>query len=77
MIETWLKAVIGISAILCGWLTVQMAWRRFAGASPSEDPLAGRLGCHGCGCHVRCEGTDGGEDEKQINERDQKDLVKT
>ena len=24
MIEAWIKAVIGISAILCGWLTVQL-----------------------------------------------------
>jgi len=77
MFEAWLKAVIGVSAILCGWLTVQMAWRWVTGASPNEDALGGRLGCHGCGCHERCESTDADEHEKQINNSDQNDLVRT
>ncbi len=46
------KAVVGISMILGGWIAVQAAWRRHVGAAPCQDALAGRLGCHGCGCQL-------------------------
>lgn len=54
MIETFIKAAIGISVILGGWLAVQVAWRKVCGSAPDEDALAGRLGCHGCDCHRQC-----------------------
>ena len=51
---------IGLAAIvmLCvGWVGVQLAWRRvFPDASGDPDALAGRMGCHGCGCTNVCEG---------------------
>jgi len=63
---------IGLSAIvmLCAaWLAVQLAWRRvFPDASDDPDALAGRLGCHGCGCTTVCEkrasGTAGASEEE-------------
>jgi hypothetical protein len=44
-------------AVLCAaWLCVQLAWRRvFPDVSGDPDALAGRLGCHGCGCTNICE----------------------
>jgi len=51
-----LAAVGAVAALAAGWLAVQMAWRRaFPDAHPDPDPLAGRLGCHGCGeCKEQC-----------------------
>jgi hypothetical protein len=48
---------IGAIAILCAvWLGVQLAWRRaFPDAAGDPDALAGRMGCHGCGCTDVCE----------------------
>ncbi len=50
-----IKATIGICIILVGWLLVQRRWRSVVGVSDEEDALAGRLGCHGCGCKSPCE----------------------
>jgi hypothetical protein len=63
MIVAFIKAVIGISVILGGWLAVQRAWRCATGTSPDEDALTGRLGCQGCDCGSQCEGTDSPNDE--------------
>jgi len=56
MIETTFKTLLGITAILSGWLLVQAAWRRvFPGTPPDEDALADRIGCHNCRCLEPCE----------------------
>ena len=49
-------AVGAVAALAAGWLAVQNAWRRaFPDAGADPDPLAGRLGCHGCGeCKDQC-----------------------
>jgi len=46
-------AVAGLAAL---WIAVLGAWRRaFPEAGADPDPLAGRLGCHGCGeCDKTC-----------------------
>jgi hypothetical protein len=55
MIESTVKAMLAVSAIVGGWLAVQLLWARATGAARGQDPLAGRLGCHGCHCRTRCE----------------------
>ena len=56
MLTTAIKAIIGITVILGGWLLVQAAWRRvFPGTPIDEDVLAGRLGCHQCPCERPCD----------------------
>ncbi len=43
---TGLAAVVGVTL---AWVAVQGAWRRaFPEAGSDPDPLAGRMGCHGC-----------------------------
>lgn len=60
----WLKqlaAVGAVAGLAAGWLAVQFAWRRafpqaFGDPGADPDPLAGRLGCHGCGeCKNQCD----------------------
>lgn len=53
---TQLAAVAAVAGLAAGWLAVQSAWRRaFPDAGADPDPLAGRLGCHGCGdCNDKC-----------------------
>jgi len=50
---------VGLAAMvmLCvAWAGVQLAWRRvFPDDSDDPDALAGRIGCHGCGCTNVCE----------------------
>ncbi len=56
MLTTAIKAILGISVILGGWLLVQLAWRRvFPGIPPGEDVLANRIGCHQCSCATPCD----------------------
>ena len=57
LILEFLKAGLGLGALLALWLGVQIAWRRaFPGHVPvDEDILAGRLGCHDCTCSTPCE----------------------
>lgn len=57
MIVAFTKAAIGITVILGGWLIVQTLWRAITGASPGQDPLAGRIGCQSCDCREKCEDT--------------------
>jgi len=49
-------AVAAVAGLAAGWLAVQSAWRRaFPAPGADPDPLAGRLGCHGCGeCKETC-----------------------
>lgn len=55
MIETLLKAGAGMSLIV-GCLIVVQTWLGKVNDTPAgEDPLAGRLGCNGCGCATPCE----------------------
>ena len=51
MIETLIRATLIILALLGGWLAIQSLWRRVFERPNHEDPLSGRLGCHGCRCH--------------------------
>ena len=56
MLESFATGIFGIIVLSLAWLGVQLAWRRvFPGASADADALAGRLGCHGCGCTDVCE----------------------
>ncbi|MDP6251357.1 MAG: hypothetical protein QF497_12570 [Verrucomicrobiota bacterium] len=56
MIVTGIKAIIGITVILGGWLLVQAIWRRvFPGTPADEDVLAGRLGCCSRSCSSPCD----------------------
>ncbi|WP_345684481.1 hypothetical protein [Novipirellula caenicola] len=55
MMIALIKAIIGVSIILGGWLWVQNRWRIVTGAASDVDVLAGRIGCHGCGCKMHCE----------------------
>lgn len=55
MIESLLKATLGISVVTLGLLIVQTMLARTNKTPTGKDPLAGRLGCHGCGCGNVCE----------------------
>ena len=48
---------VAVAGLAAGWLGVLSAWRAvFPEAGGDSDPLAGRLGCHGCGrCERECE----------------------
>jgi hypothetical protein len=52
VLMTALTAVAGMVVISAGWLWVQRRWQRqFRGQREAGgDALAGRAGCHGCGC---------------------------
>ncbi len=48
-------ALIGLLALLAGWLAVQLAWRRsFPDASRDGDALAQRIGCGACERNDTC-----------------------
>lgn len=52
----YLVAVTGISAMMAGWVLVQLAWRRaFPGRHHGGDVLAGRSDCGGCAHGSACE----------------------
>jgi hypothetical protein len=54
MLTTYVTTVVFLVAVLLMWLGVQrLWWRAFPNAS-DPDALAGRLGCHGCGCTDSC-----------------------
>ncbi len=56
MLAASIKAIVGITVILGGWIWVQNAWRRvFPGTPVGEDVLAGRISCHNCTCNSPCE----------------------
>jgi hypothetical protein len=53
----FLKAALGLGAVLMLWVGVQVAWRRaFPDAVPADDDvLAGRMSCRDCTCATPCE----------------------
>jgi hypothetical protein len=55
--ESLIKTTLGMLLILGGWLVVQVVCKRASGVPTGDDALAGRLGCHGCGCERTCERT--------------------
>ena len=71
MLITAIKATIGITIILGGWVLVQVAWRRvFPGTPPGDDVLAGRIGCHQCTtCATPCEFADQDHDPDHEHDR--------
>ena len=53
VLASYAVGLLGLAVVLVLWLAVQRAWSRiFPESSDDPDPLAGRLGCHGCdrGC---------------------------
>ncbi|MEM9586003.1 MAG: hypothetical protein AAGA03_01875 [Planctomycetota bacterium] len=54
MFETLFKSLTGISILAIALLVVQTLLAKFHRIPSDEDPLAGRLGCHGCGCESAC-----------------------
>ncbi len=71
MLQEIVKAVIGITAILSGWLLVQLAWRRvFPGIPADEDALVGRLGCHGCSDQTHCKMEDCSNEVSTLDKND-------
>ena len=55
MLGSYAVGLVGLGVVLALWLVVQRAWSRaFPEASHDPDPLAGRMGCHGC--DPRCVG---------------------
>ena len=55
MIETTLKAILGITLVLSGWLSVQMAWHRvFANSIVGKERGFNCRGCHG-NCWKACD----------------------
>lgn len=60
MPESFVVGALGIAILAGGWLAVQQAWQRsFPEAHADPDPLAGRMGCHGCAAADECERHDG------------------
>ena len=56
MFGSYAIGLIAILVLIVAWAAVQGAWRRtFADAGTDPDPLAGRLGCHGCEKEEGCE----------------------
>jgi len=62
MIASAITAMLGMTAIVGGWLAVQSMSSRSAGMAPGQDPLAGRLGCRGCDCRSVCKEAEGDHD---------------
>ena len=66
MLETTIKAVLGISLIVCGWLSVQMAWQRvFAHSFAGDEPALDRCGCRNC-CRSVCDKVDVDKDNRAM-----------
>jgi hypothetical protein len=56
MLATYVTGLVGIVLLAVAWVWVQGVLRRgLPGASPDPDPLAGRMGCHGCEIEASCE----------------------
>jgi hypothetical protein len=49
-------APIALAGVAAVWIAVQHAWRRaFPDPHADPDPLAGRMGCHGCSHDHDCD----------------------
>jgi hypothetical protein len=56
MLTHLVTAAVGMALLAAGWLWIQRAWTRaFPDACADPDPLAERLGCHGCELGENCE----------------------
>ena len=56
-VPVWV-APIALAGVAAGWIAVQHAWRRaFPDPHADPDPLAGRMGCHGCSHDHDCDRT--------------------
>lgn len=55
MLTSYLTGMAAIVVIMVVWVGIQGAWRRaFPETFSDPDVLAGRMGCHGCGCTDVC-----------------------
>jgi hypothetical protein len=55
MLATIATGAIGMVLLAVGWVWIQQACRRaFPDATRDPDPLAGRIGCHGCESEENC-----------------------
>jgi hypothetical protein len=49
------KAILGVTILMCGWLSVQMVWQRvFANSIADGQSMFGRCGCKNC-CRSKCQ----------------------
>ena len=56
MIKSLLIAITCITALMMGWLMVQLWWKKtFREYISDEDVLADRRSCKNCGCTEACE----------------------
>jgi hypothetical protein len=67
MLVSFVTAVLGMTGLLVVWMIVQFAWRKQCGRPCGDDPLTGRLGCHGCHCGATH--ADDGSDDLVRHER--------
>jgi len=55
VLTSYAIGAIGLALLMVGWAAVQRAWiRAFPEEMDDADPLAERLGCHGCKCQKSC-----------------------
>jgi hypothetical protein len=69
MIASYFTGVAAVTIVVVVWVGVQSAWRRTFREGDGGDPdaLAGRLGCHGCGCASPCAGAGAsGEETEEV-----------
>jgi len=53
---SYVTGLAAIAIVLVCWVGVQSAWNKtFPDPAGDPDALAGRLGCHGCGCATPCD----------------------
>ncbi|MBK8053382.1 MAG: hypothetical protein IPK35_08950 [Saprospiraceae bacterium] len=56
MIQSLIIAITSITALMMGWLIVQLLWKKtFREYISDEDVLAERRSCKNCGCTEACE----------------------
>ena len=55
MLNSLLIAILGILALMLGWVAIQSVWRKsFSEYIEEEDVLAERRSCGNCGCTTAC-----------------------
>ena len=56
MIGSYVIGILGIVALMVGWVVVQIVWRKiFSEHVTDEDAMAERTKCTNCGCTTACE----------------------